>query len=136
MVGWEVRKKKLIIKVIITNSIIYSKGHCIKDQSKFENLKIGSVIAYSFIRNVLNLQACQPLSSKVVIFKYSSGQKGLDTQQSVCSKTPLVTSSVSGAGVNPPPRKINTFFHRSLALSVPIYGNFQSNGVNWRSIKR
>ena len=54
----------------------------------------------------------------------------------VCNKTALVTSSVSGAGVNPPPRKMNTFFHRSLALSVPIYGNFQSNGVNWRSIKR
>ena len=28
------------------------------------------------------------------------------------------------------PIKMNTFFHRSLALSVPIYGNFQSNGTN------
>ena len=57
------------------------------------------------------------------------------TKRNLWSKTTLIASSVSGAGVNPPPRKMNTFFHRSLALSVPIYGNFQSNGTNWRSIK-
>ena len=31
--------------------------------------------------------------------------------------------------------KMATFFHRSLALSMPIYRNFQSNIVKWRSCK-
>ena len=53
----------------------------------------------------------------------------------VWSKTTLITSSVGGSGVDPPPRKMNTFFLRSLTLSVPIYRHFQSNGDNWRSIK-
>ena len=57
------------------------------------------------------------------------------TKRNLWSKTTLIASSVSGAGVNPPPRKMNTFFHRSLALIVPIYGNFQSNGSKWRSLK-
>ena len=39
------------------------------------------------------------------------------------------------AGVDPPPRKMNTFFLESLALSVAIYRNFQSNGDNWRTKK-
>ena len=38
------------------------------------------------------------------------GIKGFNTPQSVCSKTTLITSSVREIGVNPPPRKINTFF--------------------------
>ena len=37
------------------------------------------------------------------------------------SKTTLTTGSVGGAGVDPPPRKTDTFFLVSLALSVPIY---------------
>ena len=44
------------------------------------------------------------------------------------SKTTLIASSVSGAGVIPPFCKMGTFFHGSLALRVPIYRNFQSNG--------
>ena len=51
------------------------------------------------------------------------------------SKTTLIPSSVSGAGVNPPFSKVSTFFLRSLALSVPIRRNFQSNGVKWRSFE-
>ena len=51
------------------------------------------------------------------------------------SKTTLIPSSVSGAGVNPPFSKVSTFFLRSLALSVPIRRNFQSNGVKWQSFK-
>ena len=63
--------------------------------------------------------------------------KGKDcTNALLWSKTPLTTGSVGGPGVDPPPRKMNKFFLRSLALSVPIYINFQSNGPNWRSIKR
>ena len=50
-------------------------------------------------------------------------------------KTILTAGSVGRPGVGPSPRKINTFFLRSLALSVPIYWHFQSNGANWRSSK-
>ena len=66
---------------------------------------------------------------------YSWGIKGFNTPQSVCSKTTLIASSVSEAGMNPPFCKMGTFFLRSLALSIPIYRNFQSNGGKWRSLK-
>ena len=61
--------------------------------------------------------------------------KNLCTIACFWSKTTLIASSVCEIGVNPPLRKINTFCLRSLALSVPIYRHFQSNGDNWRSIK-
>ena len=51
------------------------------------------------------------------------------------SKTTPTSGSVDGPGVDPPPQKINTFFLRSLARSMPIYRHFQSNGVKWRDIK-
>ena len=57
------------------------------------------------------------------------------TKRNLWSKTTLIASIVSGAGVIPPFCKIVTFFHRSLALSVPIYRNFQSNGGKWQSHK-
>ena len=38
---------------------------------------------------------------------------------------------MGGARVDPPPRKMETFFLMSLALSVPIYRNFKSNGGKW-----
>ena len=66
---------------------------------------------------------------------YSWGIKGFDTTQDHSSKTTLITSCVVGTGVNPPYCKMDRFFLRSLALSIPIYRNFQSNGVKWRSIK-
>ena len=65
---------------------------------------------------------------------YSWGKKD-STKRYLWSKTILTTGSIGGPGVDPPPRKINSFFLRSMALSVPIYRNFQSNGVKWRSIK-
>ena len=37
--------------------------------------------------------------------------------------------------VDPPSCKTNNFFLRSLALSVPIYRNFQSNGANLQYFK-
>ena len=52
------------------------------------------------------------------------------------SKTTIFTSSVGGTRMNPPYCKMSTFFLRSLALSVPIYRYFQSNGANWQSIER
>ena len=42
---------------------------------------------------------------------------------------------VGGAVVDPPTKKMNTFFLRSLALSVPIYRIVQLNEANWRSCK-
>ena len=47
-----------------------------------------------------------------------------------------MASGVGGASVDPPPTKMDTFLLWPLALSVPIYRNFQSNEDNWRSIKR
>ena len=57
------------------------------------------------------------------------------TKRNLWSKTTLIASSVSGAGVNLPFCKMVTFFLRSLGLSMPIYRNFQSNGGKWRSHK-
>ena len=54
---------------------------------------------------------------------------------SVRSKTTLITGCVCGKWVDPPFCKMDTFFLRSLALSVPICRNFQSNGAKWRSLK-
>ena len=42
---------------------------------------------------------------------------------------------MSGTGVNPLFRNLDRFFLRSLARSVPICRNFQSNGVKWRSFE-
>ena len=62
-------------------------------------------------------------------------EKCLCTIGSVWSKTTLITGSVGGTGVDPPSCKTSTFFLRSLALSVPIYRNFQSNGGKWPRFK-
>ena len=51
------------------------------------------------------------------------------------SKTTLTTGSVGGAGVDPPPWKMDSIFLGSLALSVPIYRYFLSNGGKWWSLK-
>ena len=59
------------------------------------------------------------------------GEKKDWTKRDFRSKTTLITGGVCG---NSPCCEIVTFFHRSLALSMPIYRNFQSNGVKWRSI--
>ena len=63
------------------------------------------------------------------------GGKKDSTKRYLWSKTIITTGSVGRPGVDPPPRKINSFFLRSLALSVPIYRHFQLNGANWRSSK-
>ena len=54
---------------------------------------------------------------------------------SVRSKTTLITDCLCGKWVDHPFCKMNTFFLMSLALSVPICRNFQSNGARWRSLK-
>ena len=55
---------------------------------------------------------------------YTVGEKKDSTKRYLWSKTILTTGSVGGPGVDPPHRKMNTFFRRSLALSVPIYRHF------------
>ena len=72
------------------------------------------------------------LCSFVVV--YSCGKKD-STKRYLRNKTILTTCSISRPGVDPPPRKIITFFLKSLALSVPTSRHFQSNGVNCRSSK-
>ena len=69
------------------------------------------------------------------LYVHTVKDKNLCTIACFWSKTTLIASSVSGAGVNPPFCKMGTFFLRSLALSVPIRRNFQSNGVKWQSFK-
>ena len=49
------------------------------------------------------------------------GEKKDSTKRYLRSKTILTTGSVGRPGVDPPPRKINSCFLRSYALSVPIY---------------
>ena len=66
---------------------------------------------------------------------YTVGELKDLTKRNLWSKTILIASSVSGAGVNPPFCKMGTFFLRSLARSVPIYRNFQSNGGKWPHLK-
>ena len=66
---------------------------------------------------------------------HTVGEKKDSTKRYLWSKTILTTGRLGGPGADPPPRKINAFFLRSLALRVPIYRHFQSNGANWRSFK-
>ena len=47
----------------------------------------------------------------------------------------LITGGVGGTWVNSPSCKMATFFSRSLALSLLIYRNFQSNEAKWRNFK-
>ena len=68
------------------------------------------------------------------LLSYSWGKKDW-TKRYIWSKTTLIASDVGRTRVDLPPTKMDTFFLRSLALSVPIYRNFQSNGANWRNIK-
>ena len=65
------------------------------------------------------------------LFKNTVELMCLCTIYSVWSKTTLITVGVGGTGVDPPSCKMSTFFLGSLALSMPICRNFQSNGANW-----
>ena len=59
------------------------------------------------------------------------------TKRHLWSKTTLIASSVSWAGVNPPTCKMGTFFLMSLTLTLtePSLNNFQLNGGKWPSLK-
>ena len=81
-----------------------------------------------------------PLRGKILIRVYNwtiiqMGELKDLTNRSVWSKTTLIPCSVGGAGVDPPCCNTGQFFIRSLALNVPIYRNFQSNGAKWQSLK-
>ena len=83
--------------------------------------------------NMLDYELCNKKVINEIFFTVEG--KCLYTICSVWSKTTLITGSVGGTGVDPPSCKTSTFFLRSLALRVPIYRNFQSNGAKWRSLK-
>ena len=68
-------------------------------------------------------------------FRYTVGELKDLKKRNLWSKTTLIASSVSGAGVNSAFCKMSIFFVRSLARSVPIYRNFQSNGGKWPHLK-
>ena len=53
-------------------------------------------------------------------------------KKSVWNKTRLNTGCVGGTWVDPPTCKMNLFFLWSLARSMQIYRNFQSNGAKLR----
>ena len=103
-----------------------SKTYCYVSQ-KIKIMIVGllNIITYWLTHDSLTYYVCI----------YTVGELKDLTNRSVWSKTTLITSSVSETWVNPPFFKITMFFHRSLALSMPIYRNFQSNGVKWRSRK-
>ena len=67
-------------------------------------------------------------------YSYTIGGKKDSSKRYLWSKTTLITGGVGRTGADPLSWKTDTFF-RSLALSVPIYRNFQSNGGKWRSLK-
>ena len=64
---------------------------------------------------------------------YSWGIKGFNTPQSVCSKTTLITSSASVAGVNPSPRKMDTFFSQVLGCYCV---NLQTFPIKWSQLAK
>ena len=61
--------------------------------------------------------------------------KSLSLLLSVCYKTTQTTGAVGMAGAYPPTSKLGTFLLWSLALSMPIYSNFQINGALGESRK-
>ena len=61
--------------------------------------------------------------------------KSLSGHSSVCYKTSLNTGGVEGNVAAPPTSKLGTFLSRPLALSKPIYSNFQINGASGESLK-
>ena len=54
---------------------------------------------------------------------------------SVCYKTTLTTGGVGVARAGPPTSKLGTLLLWSLALSMPIYSNFQINGASGETLK-
>ena len=61
--------------------------------------------------------------------------KSLSGLSSVCYKTTQIVGSVGGTGAAPPTSKLGTFLSRPLALSKPIYSNFQINGASGETLK-
>ena len=62
-------------------------------------------------------------------------QKSLSGLSSVCYKTIQIAGGVGGTGTAPPTSKLGTFLSRPLALSKPIYSNFQINRASGETLK-
>ena len=100
---------------------------------RIKKLPLVSTICANSECNIFS-SICQFLEN-LCTYIHTVGEKKDWTKRNIWSKTTLIASGVSRAGVNPPFCKMGIFFHRSLALSEPIYRNFQSNGGKWRSHK-
>ena len=67
---------------------------------------------------------------------YTLSLISLSGLSSVCYKTTQIAGGVRGTGAAPPTSKLRTFLSRPLALSKPIYSNFQINGASGETLKR
>ena len=61
--------------------------------------------------------------------------KSLSGLSSVYYKTTQIAGGMGGNGAVPPTSKLGTFLSRPLALSKPIYSNFQINGTSGKTLK-
>ena len=118
---------------------LFKRKNC-KEQANTANLKSGFILYIWFEWNHLMsvvewVKQFDVYNKTVLHIHYTVGEKKDSTKRYLWSKTILTAGIVGGPGFDPPLRKINSFFHRTLALSVPIYRHFQSNGANWRSSK-
>ena len=108
--------KKEITDLLIRFSIYWKK--------LLEWVCLHKIVNDSDYRFICQRSRWEPKSNK---FKIQLGEKKDWTKRDFRSKTTLITGGVYGTWVNPPFCKITTFFHRSLALSMPIHRNFQLN---------
>ena len=77
------------------------------------------------------------LPGTVVLHKNTNtlSLKSLSGHSSVCYKTTVNAGSVGRAGATPRTSKLGTYLSRPLALSKPIYSNFQINGASGETMK-
>ena len=79
--------------------------------------------------NVTGIQNRHQMGPDLVSIIGTLSLKSLSLLLSVCYKSTQTTDGVAVAGAYPPTSKLGTFLLWSLALSMPIYSNFQINGA-------
>ena len=62
-----------------------------------------------------------------LLHNYTLSRKSLSGLSFVCYKTTQIAGGLGGTGAAPPTSKFGTLLSRPLALSKPIYSNFQIN---------
>ena len=97
----------------------------------------GKMFTFSFAGDFILVHNLHCTASKVTsLIVYTVGELNDLTNRSIWSKTTLYLLQAVWVGqgwILPLEKQVCTFFLRSLALRVPIYKNFQSNGAKWRS---